>query len=223
MDKPYKLEPLNETNFITDEIDWVTQAVPSGTYVIFEIDDSGSFCVYVDAFTCSDLIPWDSTNYYSYMLECVSKCEPSDFDMKNYASLPEIIKQALIKRVLDTSTSIYSMEGCRMTGSIFNQFLDKFDIKLFKLTNETEIHNSMQFVTGYNEDPLVFDTKSYCSPGGIYLTDAENLKHWIVTLGDIKWIRSAKIPDDALVFIEPNGKIKVSHVILGERTTAVAV
>ena len=172
----------------------------------------------VNAFTCDELVSWQNPIYDDNHMESVKKCNPSDLDECIYDELSEKVREALIQKILDCATSISDMKDCTMSGRIFNRFVEKFDVKLVKLTNKSEIHNGVQFVTGPNEDPLVFDTRENCSPGGIYLTDSENQAHWIGALGDIFWARPAKIPDDAQVHIEPDNKIKVSKVILGERT-----
>ena len=98
------------------------------------------------------------------------------------------------------------------TGGDFNTLLGKTE--LYKLTNETELHNGYQFVDGLNIDTIKFDPTEECKKGGIYITTLDNIGKWIKYNHTLMVnYRKVQIPNDALVYIE-NNKFKVDKLIL---------
>lgn len=94
------------------------------------------------------------------------------------------------------------------------EFKNKYpDIRLYKLTNSSEIHNDFQYKTGLNIDTVWFNPYGSCSPGGIYITEEENIACWV---DGMVYYRKVTIPDNAKVYIE-NNSLKVDKVILSER------
>lgn len=85
---------------------------------------------------------------------------------------------------------------------------------LLKFMNDDDQHFGMTYHTGINEDCLMFENKSNCSRGGIYVTTLENYESYYTTYG--KYARRVDIEDDALIYVEDR-KLKCSKVILGER------
>src|SRR5579872_3817321 len=104
-----------------------------------------------------------------------------------------------------------------ISGTEFNKLCN--NMKLVKLTNETENHNNFQFRNGLNIDIIPFDPTKQCNKGGIYFIDAINIKNWLSyneTIGVMVHVRVVIIPDDARVYIEP-GKFKADKIILGPK------
>ena len=88
----------------------------------------------------------------------------------------------------------------------------------YKITNENENHNGMQYKTGLNVDILPFNPYGDCEKGGIYFAREDILAF----LNYGCWIRQVTIPDGEDVYENPttNGepkKWKAHRVILGER------
>ncbi len=89
--------------------------------------------------------------------------------------------------------------------------------RFFKLTNLTERHNSLQYITGLNTDRLPFNPTGECSPGGLYFFDETQLKYFFrYTGGDIVHIREVTFPLDTRIYCE-KGKYKCDKFVLGER------
>ena len=104
--------------------------------------------------------------------------------------------------------------GQTLSGAEFNKINTE---KYFKLTNESEIHNNLQFKDGLNVDFLPFNPNGQCSKGGIYITLKQNIGMWcIYGSSTMKYYREVTIPDDAQVYIE-NNKVKVDKLILSKR------
>lgn len=88
-------------------------------------------------------------------------------------------------------------------------------MRFYKITNEEERHNGMQYKTGLNVDVMPFNPTGVCEPGGIYFS-REDILHFI-EYGI--WIREVTIPDGEPVYENPDfpKKWKAHRVILGER------
>ena len=87
----------------------------------------------------------------------------------------------------------------------------------YKITNEKEIHNGLQYHSGLIIDPEKFnnDTKDACVGGGIYFTTKE-LLHEFLFHGC--WIRPVIIPEDANVILDPQGdRYKADKLIFQDR------
>ena len=105
-----------------------------------------------------------------------------------------------------------------MKGSEFCELFPNLSKKLIKLTNKVECHNGLQFKTGYNEDFLDFKPWGECHSGGIYITDKDNMLQWIgYGEKDMKYCRKVTLYADSKIYIEPNNKMKVNKMELGER------
>jgi hypothetical protein len=74
----------------------------------------------------------------------------------------------------------------------------------YKITNQEESHNDLQYRDGLIIDPVEFndDPRKSCVPGGIYFTTAEHLPKF---LNYGIWIRPVTIPKDASVVLDPEG------------------
>lgn len=85
----------------------------------------------------------------------------------------------------------------------------------YKITNEKENHNGLQYKTGLNVDILPFNPSGDCKPGGIYFAREDILA--FLEYGP--WIRKVFIPKGANVYENPGlpEKWKADKVILGER------
>jgi len=89
-------------------------------------------------------------------------------------------------------------------------------MKYYKVTNEQEIHNGLQYKDGLNIDTLPFNPKGTCEPGGIYFTREDILA--FANYG--AWLREVILPEDAKVYKDPDSKLtkwKSDKVILGKR------
>ena len=85
----------------------------------------------------------------------------------------------------------------------------------YKITNEEEKHNNMQYKDGLNVDILPFNPKGDCEKGGIYFSREDILAF----LNYGPWIRRVELPKDAKVYENPGEpkKWKSDKVVLGER------
>jgi len=85
----------------------------------------------------------------------------------------------------------------------------------YKILNEEENHFGIQYKTGLNIDPIKFNPKGNCKPGGIYFSREDILA--FIDYGP--WIRKVTLPEDAKVYENPGTpkKWKADKVILGER------
>lgn len=85
----------------------------------------------------------------------------------------------------------------------------------YKITNEKENHNGLQYKTGLNVDILPFNPSGDCKLGGIYFAREDILA--FLEYGP--WIRKVFIPKGANVYENPGlpEKWKADKVILGER------
>ena len=85
----------------------------------------------------------------------------------------------------------------------------------FKILNEDECYNGMQYKTGLNVDILPFVSAGNCQPGGIYFASKD-----IFAFCDYgPWVREVTLPEDEEIYQNPGEPLKFkSHkVILGER------
>ena len=89
-------------------------------------------------------------------------------------------------------------------------------MNFYKVLNETECHNGLQFKTGLNVDPVPFQKKGSCCPGGIYFAREDILAF----LDYGPWLRKVTIPADAEMVLDPGKepeKWRASKVILGKK------
>jgi hypothetical protein len=89
--------------------------------------------------------------------------------------------------------------------------------KYYKLTNELEIHNGVQYYDGLNVDILPFAENGSCCKGGLYFSDETNILQF---LDGMFWIREITIPDGEMIVKDPciNPPIWRSHsVVCGSR------
>ena len=95
-------------------------------------------------------------------------------------------------------------------------FPEKLDRRktYYKVTNEEECHNGLQYHDGLIIDPVPFDDnpKHTCVSGGIYFTTKEYI-HIFLRYGC--WIRPIKIPKDARVVLDPrDDKYRADRVVM---------
>jgi hypothetical protein len=85
----------------------------------------------------------------------------------------------------------------------------------YKITNEKEIHNGLQYQTGINSDPVSFNPSGDCQKGGIYFAREDILAF----LNYGTYIRKVTIPSDAKIYKNPGfpKKFKADKVILGRK------
>ena len=85
----------------------------------------------------------------------------------------------------------------------------------YKITNEEEIHNKMEYKDGLNVDILPFNPSGDCDPGGIYFAREDIFAF----LNYGKWIRKVELPENEEIYENPCApkKFKAHQVILGER------
>ena len=88
-------------------------------------------------------------------------------------------------------------------------------MNFYKITNEEEKHNGLQYKTGLNVDVLPWNPSGDCAPGGIYFSREDILAF----LGYGPWIRRVTIPEGTEIYENPGEpkKWKAHKVILGER------
>ncbi len=91
--------------------------------------------------------------------------------------------------------------------------------RYYKLTNEEECHNKMQYKTGLNTDILPFDPSEACKAGGLYFFSESQLityRNYIVF--ELCWIRQVTFVgiEDEPVYRE-YGKYQTHQFVLGER------
>lgn len=116
----------------------------------------------------------------------------------------------------DLSISGYLFKK-EMTGKRFNRYFPNLLGRLIKLTDETENHNGMQFVTGENKDIKPFSPTTECG-GGIYFTYFMDLPLWLNYGGrEMKYFRYVSVPLDSRVSIEGIDKFKADKIILSDR------
>ena len=89
-------------------------------------------------------------------------------------------------------------------------------MKFYKITNEEERHNGMQYQDGLNVDVVKFKPHGSCLSGGIYYSREDILAFlWCGV-----WLREVTIPEDARTYEDPDSdakKWKSDKVILGPR------
>jgi len=85
----------------------------------------------------------------------------------------------------------------------------------YKILNRHECHHGLQYNTGLNIDPVVFNPSGDCEPGGIYFSREDIL--YFLDYGP--YIRKVTLPEDAKIYKNPGEpkKWKADKVILGER------
>lgn len=87
----------------------------------------------------------------------------------------------------------------------------------FKVTNELENHNGYQYRDGLNELDGEFNSEGSCVPGGLYFTNADNIKKFF-NYGC--YIRIVRIPTDAQMIQDPDKnlvKFRADKIVLGDR------
>lgn len=92
-------------------------------------------------------------------------------------------------------------------------------MRYYKLTNETECHNGLQFHEGLNVDPQPFRPDKRCG-GGMYFFPEFALWQWIYFVscseGPTRWIREVTFPEDARIW-DQGFMLKCDKFILGPR------
>jgi len=85
----------------------------------------------------------------------------------------------------------------------------------YKILNRHECHHGLQYNTGLNIDPIVFNPSGDCKPGGIYFSREDILAF----LNYGPWIRKVTFPEGAQIYenLEKPKKWKADKIILGER------
>ncbi|MDD4081743.1 MAG: ankyrin repeat domain-containing protein, partial [Sphaerochaetaceae bacterium] len=85
----------------------------------------------------------------------------------------------------------------------------------YKILNKEECHYGLQYRFGLNIDPIKFNPRGTCEPGGIYFSREDILAF----LNYGPWIRKVTLPDDVRVYENPSGprKWKADKVILGKK------
>ncbi len=80
----------------------------------------------------------------------------------------------------------------------------------YKVTNQLENHNGLQYHDGLVVDPIPFnsDPKQSCVPGGIYFTDIHHIGEFF-RYGD--WVRPLKVPKREKIILDPDGKKWRTH------------
>lgn len=89
----------------------------------------------------------------------------------------------------------------------------------YKITNQKENHNGLQYKTGLIIDHRTFNSnpKQSCVVGGIYFTTKEYL-HMFFGYG--QWIRPVTIPKNAKVMLDPEGnKYRADRLLFYPRKT----
>ena len=87
----------------------------------------------------------------------------------------------------------------------------------YKITNQEENHNGLQYHTGRVVDILPFNdnTDDSCVPGGIYFTDKDHILEFC-DYGP--WVRPLTIPEGVGVILDPDGnKFRAHEVDMQER------
>ena len=90
-------------------------------------------------------------------------------------------------------------------------------MKFYKILDESENHNGLQFRDGRVDDTRSFKKRGSCVPGGIYFAPVTSILAF-VDYGP--WIREVTIPDDAKMVKDPGygpEKYRASSVVLGPR------
>jgi len=88
-------------------------------------------------------------------------------------------------------------------------------MNFYKILNDNEKHNELQYKTGLNMDPRPFYPSGDCEPGGIYFAE----KDILAFLNYGPWIRKVTLLEDTQVYENPGSpkKWKADKVILGKR------
>jgi tRNA threonylcarbamoyladenosine modification (KEOPS) complex Pcc1 subunit len=85
----------------------------------------------------------------------------------------------------------------------------------YKITNESENHNNLQYQDGLVEDIIPFAQEGSCCEGGIYFSDEKNILEF---LDYGVFIRRVEIPNDSQMVKDPEGgKWRASKVFLHPR------
>lgn len=136
-------------------------------------------------------------------------CVMSGKDIYNFLEKNDILDN--VYEIFGKRLQFNSYEGLLMTGDQFNRF---FNMKLFKLTHSNGINRGFQFKEGLNDDRTnfyPFVDWNY----GIYLTPEPD-EYLCLYLDEKNKCRiyDASIPNEAIVKIEYNDKLKVDIVRL---------
>ena len=89
-------------------------------------------------------------------------------------------------------------------------------MKFYKVTNEEEIHNGLQYHDGRVDDIVSFNETDSCSPGGIYFVREDILEYLTYNC----WLREVIIPEDAKMVKDHSEypeKWRASSVIFGPK------
>ena len=88
-------------------------------------------------------------------------------------------------------------------------------MNFYKILNDNEKHQGLQYKTGLNIDPHKFNPSGDCQPGGIYFAS----KDILAFLDYGPWIRKVTLPKNARIYENPGSpkKWKADKVVLGKR------
>lgn len=98
------------------------------------------------------------------------------------------------------------------------QLYEKYgtNTRFYKLTNEQEIHNNLEYKTGVNIDILPFNPSKSCRPGGMYFFSEPNLFRFMRYVSQPYYMREVTFDELSLIY-EDDDNFKTNRFILGER------
>ena len=158
----------------------------------------------------------DNEIYRGYIIEAIAhqdihlkQCDMSGGDIYKFLENNDILENAY--KIFGNWLGWDYYNGLIVTGYQFNR---SFNMKLFKLTLSNGINRGFQFKEGLNDDRTnfyPFANGNY----GIYLTSKPDKYFYMYYNEENKCrIYDASIPDEAIVRIEYNDKLKVDIVRL---------
>ena len=100
-----------------------------------------------------------------------------------------------------------------VSGEEFNRI--KGSLRLWRFTEKTERHRSVQYQTGLNVDPIKFNPSRTCSAGGLYFCD-ETQVVTMLNYFHLEFAREVTLLPDSRVWVEGN-KYKTDKFVLGPR------
>ena len=91
------------------------------------------------------------------------------------------------------------------------------DKVLVKLTNERNVHHSVEYIEGLITDPVSFVPDANCG-GGLFFCELRDAYKWIsyTKSGQMYWAWDVFIPDDAKIVVM-SGKIKCNKFVLSNK------
>lgn len=102
-----------------------------------------------------------------------------------------------------------------ITGQQFNEQCGC--LPFVKLTNESCIHNGLEFKEGLNKDTIEFNSEKICGPGGLYFCDYRHFGKWTCyNKKEMYYMWDVKIPDNASILMMDK-KLKCDMFILSNK------